>query len=273
MNEKKLKASGGMVPVVLADDHAIVRQGLRALVESNPKFVVVGEAADGYEAVEMVKRRKPRVLIADLMMPGLNGLETIKKVLRLKLGTRVIILSIYRNEAYVLEALRNGAAGYVAKESGGAELFEALHVAVAGRRYLSPRILDASIGSHSSQGTILQKAQTGSLDHYHTLTTRERQVLQLFVKGVTSSDIGIRLKISSRTVESHRANCMRKLGVNTHHHLIRYALERGIIPMDEPKSSRKTRSQIRNVGVNGQREESRLSTQHRTHRMATTVAQ
>lgn len=228
-----------MVPVVLADDHAVVRQGLRALVESDPQFVVVGEAADGHEAVEMVKRRKPRVLIADLMMPGLNGLETIKKVLRLKLGTRVIILSMYRNEAYVLEALRNGAAGYVAKESGGAELFQAMRTAVAGRRYLSPTLFEGSSGFYSSMGTILQKAQTGSVGPYGTLTTRERKVLQLFVKGVTSSDIGIRLKISSRAVESHRANLMRKLGLNTHHALIRYALQRGIIPMSEPQSIRK----------------------------------
>ena len=261
-----------MVTVVLADDHAIVRQGLRALVELDPQFVVVGEAADGHEAVELVKRRKPRVLIVDLMMPGLNGLETTKQVLRLKLDTRVIILSMYRNEAYVLEALRNGAVGYVAKESGGAELFEALRVAVADGRYLSPRIPDAFIGSYSAQGTILQKTQTGSVDPYHTLTPRERQVLQLFVQGVTSCDIGDRLKISSRTVESHRANCMRKVGVNTHHHLIRYALERGIISTDTPKSIRTTREQIKNVERKRKREGHRLSTQRRNHQMTTTLA-
>src|SRR3989338_7120496 len=112
-----------MVTIVLADDHAIVRQGLRTLLESDPQFEVVGEAADGREAIELVKRRKPTVLIADLMMPGLNGLETTRKVLRLKSKTRVIVLSMYRNEAYVLEALRIGAAGYIAKESGGAGLF------------------------------------------------------------------------------------------------------------------------------------------------------
>ena len=241
LNEKGLKTLGGavMVTVLLVDDHTVVRQGLRALVESDPEFVVVGEAADGLEAVALVKRKKPKVVIVDLMMPGLNGLETLQKVLRLKLDTRVIILSMYRNEAYVLEAMRNGAAGYVVKESGGAELFQAMRTALAGRRYLSPTLFEASIGSYSSMGTILQKAQTGSAAPYDTLTTRERKVLQLVAEGATSFDIGARLKISSRAVESHRASLMRKLGLNTHHTLIRYALQRGIIPMDEPQSIRK----------------------------------
>src|ERR1700675_2732255 len=149
--KKLLKSREGsdMVTIVLADDHVFVRQGLRTLLESDPQFEVVGEAADGREAIELVKRRKPTVLIADLMMPGLNGLETTRKVLRLKSNTRVIVLSMYRNEAYVLEALRNGAVGYVAKESGGAELSQAIREAVAGRRYLSPIISEAAIDSYS----------------------------------------------------------------------------------------------------------------------------
>jgi DNA-binding NarL/FixJ family response regulator len=228
-----------MVTVVLADDHVVVRQGLRALLESDPRFVVVGEAADGLEAVELVKRRKPTVLIADLMMPGLDGLATTRKVSRLESDTRVIILSMYGDQAYVLEALRNGAAGYVVKESCGAELFEAIRVVVAGRRYLSPAVSEASIGSFSSMGTILQKAQTGSLEVHDKLTVRERKVLQLIAEGASISDIGSRLKISSRAVESHRANLMRKLGLNTPQDLIHYALQRGIIPLGEPQSIRK----------------------------------
>ena len=173
-------AMGGsvMVTIVLADDHAIVRQGLRTLLESDPQFQVVGEAADGREAIELVKRRKPMVLIADLMMPGLNGLETTRKVLRLKSKTRVIVLSMYRNEAYVLEALKIGAAGYIAKESGGAELFQAIREVVAGRRYLSPIISEAAIDSYSSMGTILKKVRAGSPDPHDTLTAPKRKVLQ-----------------------------------------------------------------------------------------------
>jgi DNA-binding NarL/FixJ family response regulator len=229
------------VTVVLADDHVVVTQALRALLESDPTFVVVGEAADGLEAVELVKRRKPTVLITDLMMPGLDGLAITRKLSRLKSDTRVIILSMYGDQAYVLEALRSGAAGYVVKESCGAELFQAMREVVAGRRYLSPAVSEASIGSFSSMGTILQKAQTGSLEVHDKLTVRERKVLQLVVEGASISDIGSRLKMSSRTVESHRANCMRKLGLNTPQDLIRYALQRGSLPRDEPKSTRKHR--------------------------------
>jgi len=228
-----------VVTIVLADDHAIVRQGLRTLLESDPQFEVVGEAADGREAIELVKQRKPKVLIADLMMPGLNGLETTRKVLRLKSNTRVIILSMYRNEAYVLEALRNGAAGYVTKESGGAELFQAIREAVAGRRYLSPIISDTATDSYSAMGTMLQKAQAGSPDSYDQLTARERKVLQLVVEGATDRDMCTRLKIGARAVEIHRAALMRKLGLNTRRQLIRYALQRGVIPGRGPKSIRK----------------------------------
>jgi len=228
-----------MVTVVLADDHVVVRQGLRALLESDPRVVVVGEAADGLEAVELVRRRKPTVLITDLMMPGLDGLATTRKLSHLKSDTRVIILSMYGDQAYVLEALKSGAAGYVVKESCGAELFEAIRVVVAGRRYLSPAVSETSIGSYSSMGTILQKAQTGLREVHDKLTVRERKVLQLIAEGATSGDIGVRLKISPRAVGSHRVNCMRKLGLNTTQDLIRYALQRGTIPMGEPQSIRK----------------------------------
>lgn len=225
-----------MVTVVLADDHVVVRQGLRALLELDPIFVVVGEAADGHEAVELVKNRKPTVLITDLMMPGLDGLATTRKLSRLKSDTRVIILSMYGDQAYVLTALNSGAAGYVLKESCGAELFQAMREVVAGRRYLSPAVSEASIGSYSAMGTILQKTQTGCLEVHDKLTVRERKVLQLVVEGASSSDIGSRLKISSRTVESLRANCMRKLGLSLPEDLISYALQRGSLARDEPKS-------------------------------------
>lgn len=230
-NEEATKLQGeGMVSVVLADDHVIVRQGLRALLESDPKFVIAGEAADGVEAVELVKRRKPTVLIVDLMMPGQDGLATTRKVSRLKTDTRVIILSMYGDQAYVLEALKSGAAGYVVKESCGAELFQALRVVVAGGRYLSPAVSEASIGSFTSMGTILQTAQAGSKEVCDKLTARERTVLQLVVEGTSIRDIGTRLKISPAKVESHRADVMRKLGLKTDQDLIRYALGRGILP-------------------------------------------
>jgi two-component system response regulator NreC len=229
---------GPVVSVVLADDHVVVRQGLRALLESDPKFVIAGEAADGFEAFELVKRRKPAVLIADLMMPGLDGLGATRKISRLKSDTRVILLSMYGDQAYVLEALKCGAAGYLVKESCGAELFKALRVVVAGGRYLSPAISEASIGSFSSMGTILQRAQAGSMEVHDKLTSREQTVMRLVVEGTSIREIAARLGISPRTVESHRVHLMRKLGLNTRQALIRYALQRGVIPRDEPRRAR-----------------------------------
>ena len=202
-----------MVTVVLADDHAIVRQGLRTLLESNPLFEVVGEAADGREALALVKRRKPDVLIADLMMPGVNGLQLTTNVSRLKVKTRVIVLSMYRDDAYVLEAFRNGAAGYVAKESSGAELFQAIEETLAGRRYLSPAISETSNNPYAFHGSDAASAQTSSPDRFATLTARERLELRLVVEGASSRDIADRLKVGLRTVEARRISLMRKLGL------------------------------------------------------------
>lgn len=231
-----------MVSVVLADDHVVVRQGLRTLLESDPNIVVAGEASNGLDAVDMVTRRKPTVLITDLMMPGLDGLAIAQKLSRLKLNTQVIILSMYGDQAYILTALKNGAAGYVLKESCGAELFQAIREVVAGRRYISPGISDASIGSFTSMGTILQTAQAGSAEVHDKLTVREREVLRLLVEGGSSSEIAFRLKISSRKVEFYRANCMKKLGLSTHEDLIRYAVQRGSLARNEPKPTRKSSS-------------------------------
>jgi len=226
-----------MMTIVLADDHVVVRQGLRALVESDPRCVIVGEAADGIEAIELVKRKKPQVLIVDLMMPRLNGLDTTRKILRLKLDTRVILLSMCGDEAYVLDALRNGAAAYVAKASCGNELLQAVHEVVAGRRYLSPRLSESFRGSYTAKGTQLEKAQTDLPKLSGTVNARERQVLQLIVEGATNRDIGIRLKIGSRAADSLRAGLLRKMGLRSHQDLVHAALQRGIIPKDEPTST------------------------------------
>ena len=211
-----------MVTIALADDHVVVRQGLRLLLESDPEFVVVGEAADGIEALELVKRRKPKVLIVDLMMPGLDGLETTRRLSRLKLKTRVIILTMYGDEAYLLDALGSGAAGYVVKESAGADLFQAIRDVAAGRRYLSPLLSEVYTRRY------LQKFQTALLKLSDTLTARERKVLKLVLQGTSSSDIAARLKISLRTVESDLANLVGKLGLNTHQDIIRHAVKRRV---------------------------------------------
>jgi two-component system response regulator NreC len=213
-----------MITVVLADDHHVVRQGLRSLLAAESDLQVIGEAADGLEATQLVERLKPDILVLDLMMRGIGGLEVTREVSKRSPETRVVILSMYGNEAYVLEALRAGAKAYVLKEATSAELVRAIHEAVVGRRYLSSSLSERALEAY------IQKTKEVVLDRYDTLTTREREVLHLAAQGCTSADIATRLYISRRTVEAHRARMMQKLGLHTQTDLIRYALQRGILP-------------------------------------------
>ena len=216
-----------MVTLLLADDHAVVRLGLRRLVENEPDFRVVSEVADGLQVLPEVERLHPDVLLLDLVMPGLSGLEVLRQVRKRCPKTRVVILSMHANEAYVLEALRNGAAAYVLKGSNGSEVLEAVRAVVAGRRYLSPPLSELAIQ------TYLEKAEEAAPTAYDALTTREREVLQLSAEGHNTSQIAARLFISRRTVETHRANVLQKLGLRTQTDLVRYALRQGIIRLDE----------------------------------------
>ena len=209
--------------IVLADDHHVVRQGLRALLETEPDFTLVGEAGDGLDAVRVTERLKPNVLIVDLMMPGINGLEVTRQVSERTPQTRVLVLSMHANDAYVLEALKNGASGYLLKNSAASDLIHAVREVSAGHRHLSPAISERAIE------LLVQKTQASTLDVYETLTTREREVLQLAAEGHPNTEIAERLFISSRTVETHRSNLMRKLGLENHTDLILFAVRRGII--------------------------------------------
>ena len=213
-----------MITILLGEDHRIVRQGLRVLIEAEPQLSVVGEASDGLEVVKMVARLKPNVLLLDLMMPGLNGLEVTRQVRQRWPETRVLILSMHANEAYVLEALRNGAGGYVLKNASAPELVQAVRDVAAGRRYLSPPLSERAIEAY------VQKAEAQPSDSYETLTTREREVLQLAAQGLSNPEIASRLGVSPRTVESHRANLMAKLNLHNQTELVRYALRRAILP-------------------------------------------
>ena len=215
-----------MITILLADDHSIVRQGLRALLEVEPDFYIVGEAADGLEVTQLIEYLRPDVLVLDLMMPGLDGLEVTRRVNQRSPQTRIIILSMYGNEAYVVEVLRNGAAGYVLKKSTADELVRAVRAVVAGQRYLSPPLSEQIIE------TYMQKADESTQDLYDLLTAREREVLYLVAEGHTNAEIAAQLFISSRTVEMHRANLMRKLDLRSQADLIRYALRRGIVSLN-----------------------------------------
>jgi two-component system, NarL family, response regulator NreC len=216
-----------MISIMLADDHPIVRQGLKALLESEQNFQLVGEAGDGLEAVRLAIRLKPDVLVTDVMMPGLNGLEVTRQVTKSLPQTRVIILSMYTDDSYVLEALKNGATGYVLKDSQATDLVEAIREVAAGNRYLSPPLSERELELYA------QRIELVPADAYELLTTREREVLHLVAEGRTSAEIAQQLFISPRTAEGHRANLMRKLGIQNNAELVRYALKRGIVPLDK----------------------------------------
>lgn len=210
--------------IVLAEDHHLVREGIRSILQAQPDVKIIGETGDGLLAVQMVEQMHPDILICDLMMPGLNGLEVARQV---NGKTKVIVLSMHADEPYVLQALRNGAFAYVLKESTTTDLMQAIHAVAEGRRYLSPPFSDHAIQAY------LEKVQSGNDDPYDSLTTREREVLQLTAEGFPASEISTRLMISPRTVEIHRANFMRKLDLHSQSEIIRFALKRGIISLDQ----------------------------------------
>jgi two-component system, NarL family, response regulator NreC len=215
-----------MITILLADDHQLVRQGLRALLQGEKDFQVVGEAGDGIEALALVERAKPDILLLDMMMPGMNGLEVARQAKELVPRTRVLILSMQMDEAYVLNALRVGAIAYVLKQSTASDLVKAIREAMQDRRFLSPPLSDRLIDRY------VQKPGTGPLDPFNTLTERERVVLQLVAEGHAGPEIATRLCISPRTVEMHRASLMRKLGLRSLADLIRYAIQKGIVAME-----------------------------------------
>jgi two-component system response regulator NreC len=217
-----------MVSLVLADDHHVVRQGLRSLLEEEPDFRVIGEAADGLVAMQLIEDLHPDILVLDLIMGGVSGLEVARQVSKRSPQTSIVVLSMYSNEAYVVEALRAGAKAYVLKESTGTELVRGIREVLAGRHYLSPPLSEWAIS------TYIEKTKDALLDPYDTLTTREREVLHLAAHGYTNAEIATRLYISRRTVEFHRANVMRKLVLHNQSHLVCYAIERGILPPSNP---------------------------------------
>ncbi|MDQ7039902.1 MAG: response regulator transcription factor [Rhodothermus sp.] len=205
---------------IIVEDHPIVRQGLRTLLERQG-CQVVAETGDGLEALRLVETHRPRLLLLDLSLKGLNGLEVLRQALRRVRSMRVLVLSMYDDDSYVVEALRSGAMAYVLKGSPVEELTRALEALYQGRRYLSAPL---------SERLLVQAEEAPDLqDPYDTLTDRERQILHLTAEGYTSREIAERLFISPRTVEKHRENLMTKLGLHSQAELIHYAIKRGLI--------------------------------------------
>jgi DNA-binding NarL/FixJ family response regulator len=212
------------ITVLLADDHGVVRAGLRFLLESQPGLSVVGEATNGHEAVRIAASLRPQVAVVDIAMPELNGIEATHQIRAECPATQVVILSMYADPEHTYRALRAGARGYVWKEAAGDELIEAVRAVQAGRRYLSPKIADQFIDEYLVQRTQLERENP-----LEQLSARERAVLQLVAEGKTSPEIAERLSLSPKTVDTYRSRIMQKLGIDDLPHLVLFALRHGII--------------------------------------------
>jgi len=213
-----------MNTLLLADDHQVLREALRMMLDTQPDLQVVAETGDGLEALALTEKHKPDVLIVDMMMPGLSGLEVARRTRRVSPATKVIVLSMHDAESYVVESLDAGVSGYVLKKSSSTELIFAIRQALAGTLYLSP-----SLNERAIQAYIQRSQESRAEDPFDALTDREREVFQLAAEGSSNPQIAERLSLSPRTVEMHRANLMKKLGLKSQTDLVKYAVKRGMV--------------------------------------------
>jgi DNA-binding NarL/FixJ family response regulator len=214
----------GKKRIVIAEDHTILREGLRALLSSNSDFDIVGEAEDGREAIQYAERFLPDLVLIDLSMPRMNGFEAIRDIKRRCPETRLLALTVHKSEEYVLEALEAGANGYVLKDATHAELMMAIKSVLAGKPYLSPGISQQVI-----QGYLEGKKTSRPTSVWDTLTRREREILKLIGEGHKNRQIADELCISVKTVEKHRANLMEKLDLHSASALTAFAMEKGLV--------------------------------------------
>lgn len=218
--------------VVLVEDHGLVRAGLRALLEKFEDITVVGEASDGREAVQLVKRHRPHVVVMDVAMPNLNGIEAARQMIKESDSVRILILSMHANEAYVLQTLRAGACGYMLKDAATTELELAIRAVARGETYLSPAV------SKQVVRNLLQGDGGGHAEPLQLLTPRQREVLQLIAEGKNTKQIAFLLGTSSKTVETHRAHIMERLEIYDIVGLTRFAIRSGLVQLEEPLEER-----------------------------------
>ncbi|HEY6343416.1 MAG TPA: response regulator transcription factor [Bryobacteraceae bacterium] len=208
-----------MIRILLADDHALVRQGFRMILEAQPDMEIVGQAGNGREAVELAGKLHPDVAVMDVAMPELNGIEATRRIGNISPRTRVLALSMHKDSVYVREILRAGARGYLLKDSGDADLVAAVRAVAKGDGYISPSVSDGVLSDYRRHVS----------DPLDLLTSREREVLQMIAEGKTNKEIAASLNLSVYTVEAHRGRVMEKLNLHSTGELVRFALRNGLI--------------------------------------------
>ncbi|MGJ5817580.1 response regulator [Paludibaculum fermentans] len=213
-----------MIRIILADDHAVMRRGLRLVIEEHKDFQVVGEASDGREAVSLVEELKPDLIVLDISMPNMNGIEAARQIHEKQAGVSIVVLSMHSDESYVLRALKAGARGYLLKESAESDFILAIRSVSAGKAFFSPAVSRLLVEDY-----VRQLQDKDIEDSYELLTQRERELLQLIAEGKSNKDVANMLNLSLYTVETHRGNLMEKLNLHSVPELILYAVRKGVI--------------------------------------------